>query len=41
VCRQFGPRVRAAVAPRVGGPNHVPADIWPAILALEDPALSP
>ena len=41
VCRPFGDRVGAAVAPRVGGPNHVPADVWPALLTLDDPSLSP
>jgi hypothetical protein len=41
VCQAFADRVGASVAPRVGGPNHVPADVWPALLALDDLTLSP
>ena len=38
VCRAMADSVIGAVAPRIGGPNHVPDDLWPALRALDDPA---
>jgi len=35
VCRTVADRVGAAVTPRVGGPNHVPDDVWPALRELD------
>ena len=37
VCRAVAPRVAAGAAPQIGGPHHVPDDLWPPLQELADP----